>query len=193
MARISSLNLSITVIKSWGLEKVGKSGTKIVFDTFHIVSFCSTNKETGVVRVSLILSTDCISSSDFISRFQSWQGVHLVAAKPISQIDSNHFSFSVPKVNLQQYSIIIITATNFTQAHGQNKHLSLHHYGDDLMWPWGERTYRNDVCNATVQVALVILDGDWSILFNPFHGQWTVKLEGKIIQKLFVKEHFKEI
>ena len=33
-----------------------------------------------------------------------------------------------------------------------------------------EETYRNNICNATVQVAHVVLDGDWSVLLYSLHG-----------------------
>lgn len=38
-------------------------------------------------------------------------------------------------------------------------------------------TYRNYVCNAAVQIALIILDGYWPIFFDSFHGQWAVQLQ----------------
>lgn len=63
-----------------------------------------------------------------------------------------------------------------------------------LKWQWQDRTYRNYICNAAVQVALVILDGDWSILLNPFHGQWAVKLGDKTATaRSFVKQNHRNI
>ena len=37
-------------------------------------------------------------------------------------------------------------------------------------------TYRYYICNATIEVALVILDGNWSVLLDSLHSQRAVKL-----------------
>lgn len=42
--------------------------------------------------------------------------------------------------------------------------------------PW--RAHRDHICDAAVEVALVVLDGDGPVLLDPLHGQWAVQLRG---------------
>lgn len=37
-------------------------------------------------------------------------------------------------------------------------------------------THRDDVRNTAVEIALVVLDGDGSVLFDPLHSKWAVQL-----------------
>lgn len=45
--------------------------------------------------------------------------------------------------------------------------------------PGGCGAHRDDIGNAAVQVALVILNGDRSVLLDPLHGEWAVQLRGQ--------------